>query len=311
MACFRQTDFRKLAEDLKRADYSWLILSLIFGFAAFLSRARRWILLIKPLGYNLPFSSAYHALMTGYLANLALPRLGEITRCVALGKKEKIPVDQLIGTVIVERTIDIVSLISITFIVLLTSSSQIGQFLNESIFTPLQAKFAAIFGMTWIMWAALIFFSSVAIWLVVKFRKSLRKVRIFAKMFDIAKGIINGLKTITNLERKWEFIFHTLFIWITYAMMTWVVVFSIESTSDVSFGESIFLLVIGGLAMSAPVQGGFGVFHYAVSRALIILENVPMEDGLVYAVLTHESQLVFDCNSRHYLILYYFQEKQG
>ena len=79
-------------------------------------------------------------------------------------------------------------------------------------------------------------------------------------MFDLARGIINGLKTITNLKRKWEFIFLTVFIWINYALMTWVVVFSIESTSHLTFGDSIFLLVIGGLAMSAPVQSGSGHF---------------------------------------------------
>jgi hypothetical protein len=125
------------------------------------------------------------------------------------------------------------------------------------------------------------------------YRHSLRKIRFFAKMFDLAKGIINGLKTITNLKRKWEFIFHTVFIWINYALMTWVVVFSLDVTSHLTFGDSIFLLVIGGLAMSAPVQSGLGAFHYIISRGLLIVEGIPLEDGLVYALLTHESQLIF------------------
>ena len=112
-------------------------------------------------------------------------------------------------------------------------------------------------------------------------------------MFDLARGIINGLKTITNLKRKWEFIFLTVFIWINYALMTWVVVFSIESTSHLTFGDSIFLLVIGGLAMSAPVQSGLGAFHYIISRGLLFVKGIPLEEGLVYALLTHESQLIF------------------
>ena len=111
-------------------------------------------------------------------------------------------------------------------------------------------------------------------------------------MFDIARGVINGLKTIMKLKRNWEFIFHTVFIWINYALMTWVVVFCLESTSHLSFGNSIFILVIGGLAMSAPVQGGIGAFHYFVSRGIAFVEGVSIEDASAYAILTHESQLI-------------------
>jgi uncharacterized protein (TIRG00374 family) len=110
---FRNVEYKKLIEGLKEAHYSWVFLSLVFAFLAYLSRARRWILLIRPLGYKPSLLNTFHSVITGYLANLALPRIGEITRCVALGKKEKVPVDQLIGTVVVERAIDLFSLLFI------------------------------------------------------------------------------------------------------------------------------------------------------------------------------------------------------
>ncbi|MDP3003809.1 MAG: lysylphosphatidylglycerol synthase transmembrane domain-containing protein, partial [Bacteroidales bacterium] len=115
---FSNVDFTRLAADLKEADYSWLLLSVLFGLFAFVSRARRWVLLVNPLGFKPSLRNSFYALMTGYLANLALPRIGEITRCVALGKKEKIPVDQLFGTVVVERTIDFLSLLLIMIILI-------------------------------------------------------------------------------------------------------------------------------------------------------------------------------------------------
>lgn len=290
---FRNSNFKRLSADLQEATYSWLLLSVFFGFIAFVSRARRWVLLINPLGFNPSLRNSFYALMTGYLANLALPRIGEITRCVALGKKEKIPVDQLIGTVVVERTIDFLSLLSIMIVLIFTSGDQIGLFLKESIMVPIEQKIFSIFGNTWILWVILFLLVTITLFLIVRYKKSLRKIRFFSKMFDLARGIINGLKTITNLKRKWEFIFHTLFIWICYTLMTWVVVFSLESTSNLTFGNSIFILVIGGLAMSAPVQSGLGVFHYTVSRGLLIVNGIPLEDGLAYALLTHESQLIF------------------
>jgi glycosyltransferase 2 family protein len=290
---FRSVNFKKLSSELRQADYSWLLLSVFFGFLAFLSRARRWELLIHPLGYRPSFMNSFYALMTGYLANLALPRIGEITRCVALGKKEKIPVDQLIGTVVVERTVDFLSLLTIMVVLIFTSSADIGIFMKESILVPIEQNVVAVFGSTWILWIILFVIGSASLGFMIGYRHSLRKIRFFAKMFDLAKGVINGLKTITNLKRKWEFIFHTIFIWVNYALMTWVVVFSLEVTSHITFGNSIFLLVIGGLAMSAPVQSGLGAFHYIISRGLLIVQGIPLEDGLIYALLTHESQLIF------------------
>lgn len=289
---FRNINLGRLTEDLKQAHYSWLLLSVLFGFFAYLSRTRRWILLINPLGFRPSFKNSFYALMMGYLANLALPRIGEISRCVALGKKEKIPVDQLVGTVIIERTIDFFSLLIIMIILLFTSSDQVGQFIKETIFIPLQEKIVLIFGFTWILWVSLFVLMVISFILILKYKKHLRKIRFFSKLFDVARGMINGLKTITNLQRKWEFVFHTIFIWLNYALMTWVVVFSIESTSHITFSQSIFLLVIGGLAMSAPVQGGLGIFHLTISQGLLLM-GVPKEDGLVYALFTHESQLIF------------------
>jgi len=290
---FRTVNFNKLMAELRVADFSWLLLSVFFGFVAFISRARRWVILINPLGYHPSFMNSFYALMTGYLANLALPRIGEITRCVALGKKEKIPVDQLIGTVVVERTIDFLSLLIIMIALIFTSGNEIGLFMKESILVPIEQSVVSVFGSTWILWAVLFLSGTVALGFMIGYRHSLRKIRFFAKMFDLAKGIINGLKTITNLKHKWEFVFHTVFIWLNYALMTWVVVFSLEATSHITFGNSIFLLVIGGLAMSAPVQSGLGAFHYIISRGLLIVHEIPLEDGLVYALLTHESQLIF------------------
>jgi len=289
---FRSVDFKKLGDELKQADYSWLLLSILFGLFAFISRARRWVLLIYPLGFKPSTKNAFYSLMTGYLANVALPRIGEITRCVALGKKEKIPVDQLIGTVVVERTIDFFSLLTIMIILIFTSGNQIGQFLKGSLLVPIQKRVVDIFGNAWALWVILFMLAVITLFMMIRYKKNLRKIRFFSKLFDVARGIINGLKSITNLERKWEFIFHTVFIWVNYALMTWVVVFALESTSHLTFGNSIFILVIGGLAMSAPVPSGMGAFHYFVSQGLLIVNGIPVEDGLAYALLTHESQLI-------------------
>lgn len=288
----RNVELNRLLDGLKGADYKWVLLSLFFGSLAYLSRARRWVILIQPLGHKPSFMNTFYSLMTGYMANLALPRIGEITRCVALGKKEKMPAEQLFGTVIIERTVDLISLLSIMIGLIFMRGAQINQFLKVSIFIPLQQKVFSLFGFTWIIWMIIILILAISVYFLISYRKNLLNIRLFAKVVDIFKGIANGLKTITRLENKWEFIFHTIFIWINYTLMTWVVVFAIEPTSHITLGDSIFLLVIGGLAMSAPVQSGLGAFHYIISRGLAFVEGVKIEDGLIYAFLTHESQLI-------------------
>ena len=209
---FRNVEFDRLLQGLKNADYKWVVLSLVFASLAYLSRARRWVILVHPLGYKPSFSSTLYALMTGYMANLALPRIGEITRCVALGKKEKIPVDQLIGTVVIERTIDLVALLSILAGLIIARGEQVNQFLKVSIFIPLQEKVFSAFGAAWVLWVILAAIFLISMFLLVRYRKQLRKNKLFAKFFDLARGIINGLKKITSLNHKWEFIFHTIFL---------------------------------------------------------------------------------------------------
>jgi uncharacterized protein (TIRG00374 family) len=291
---FRNVDFKSLAKNLKEANYYWLILSVFFSFVAFICRARRWQLLIHPLEYHPSFWHTFHAMMIGYMANLALPRIGEITRCVTLGKKEKIPVDKLVGTVIIERTIDFFSIVLLLVIIVFTSGAIINEFLKESIFIPFKEKVLSLWYFSWILWALLVLLAIIALYLMIRYKKNLRKIRFFSKIFDIVKGVISGLKTIVNIEKKWEFVFHTFIIWISYALMTWVVVFSLKSTSNISFWNSLIILVIGGLAMSVPIQSGFGAFHYTVSRALVVMHGVSLEDGLTYALLTHESQIIFE-----------------
>jgi uncharacterized membrane protein YbhN (UPF0104 family) len=288
---FRNINFKSLGKGLREANYFWLILSVLFGLFAYVSRARRWNLLIYPLGYRPKLRNTYHAMMTGYLANMALPRIGEISKCVALGKKEKIPVDQLIGTVVIERTIDFLSLLIIMVIMLFVDGRRLGPFIYDNIYLPVQKMVSSLFGSAWIFWVILLLTGLLILYILIRQRERLRKIHFFAKIFNVIDGIIHGLKTVTAIRHKWEFLFHTVFIWTNYALMTWVVVFATKPTSHLTLGDGVFLLVIGGLAMSAPVQSGLGAFHYIISRGLFVIYGISIENGLVYAILAHESQL--------------------
>jgi len=286
---FRGVAFDELASTLQKVNFWWIGLSLFFAFLSFFSRARRWMLLIEPLGFKPSFKNTYHSLMVGYLSNYALPRLGEVTRCVTLGKREKIPVDSLFGTVIVERVIDLLMLMLILLVLLLSWMEKFGAFFSEQVAEPLQQKFTELFGGTLVFWLIVVAAISLILLLIFLFRKRLARFSLLLKIKAILIGILDGLKTIYRMKRKWEFILHSLLIWFFYIMMTWLVVFALEELSGLTLIDGMFLLVIGGLGMSAPVTAGFGAYHWITSRGLMYVYDFSLETGSAYAILAHES----------------------
>lgn len=289
---FRKVEFREIADALVSANYSWLLLSFVFSIFAFFSRARRWVLMIRPLGYRPGLMNTYHSMMTGYLANFVLPRAGEVSKCIALGRKENIPVNKLIGTMIVERTFDLLSLIIILIITLMLPETLMATFINQNIIDPLGSRIASSMEMSSVIIIVILSTILLGIILVILFRKRLAQSHIVKKSGGFLRGIADGLRSFYAMENKPEFIFHTIFMWSNYAMMAWVVVFTTPATSFLKLSDSLFLLVTGSLGMAAPVQGGIGAYHWIMSRGLLFVYDIPLSDGLVYATLAHESQLI-------------------
>ena len=125
---FRKTDPTELWESLRHADYRYVILSMLMGYAAYISRGMRWLLLLETMNYKPRSWASIHSVAIGYFANMAVPRAGEVARCTSLNKLEDIPVSKLFGTVIVERTLDFIMLISFVSGALLTSYSSFTAF---------------------------------------------------------------------------------------------------------------------------------------------------------------------------------------
>ncbi len=309
---FRGIKFENLRDDFQSANYSWILLSLVFAILAYISRAARWNLIIEPLNHKPSLANTFYSLMIGYLANFAFPRIGEVTRCATLSKKEKIPLDKLFGTVIVERVIDFVTLLTILFLLIIFRFETFGNFFNDSVFTPLGNKISNSLNFSRYIWFGLgiLLVSSIIFYLV--FRDFLSRIKVIAKAKNAVKGIIEGLKTVYRMKRRGMFLFHTFFIWINYLMMTWVAVFALPSTSSLGIIDGLFILVIGGLGMSAPVQSGIGAYHWIISRGLVaVYPFISMEQGLVFATITHEFQSILAILLGFFSFVMIFRKKKN
>jgi glycosyltransferase 2 family protein len=283
---FKGVDLNATFREISHANLFWLFVSVAASLVAFVSRSIRWNMLIHPLGYRPKLGNTNAALMIGYLANLAVPRLGEVSRCGTLNRAEKVPFDALIGTVIIERAIDVLCLLGCIVLTASMEYTRLGNFLNQNLFDPMQAKASTLLGST----AFVIFAISVPILVILLIIVAKRKKHgIVAKVSNLFKGIVAGLATIKKVKSPFWFLFHTFLIWFMYFMMSYTCFKALESTAALGWQAGLFILVAGGMGMSAPVQGGIGAYHLLVSQGLM-LYGVAREHGLAFATLMHASQ---------------------
>jgi uncharacterized protein (TIRG00374 family) len=283
----------ELKAQLANARYEFVLLSFVAAFITYLSRAMRWKILIEPLGYNVKLRNVFAGLMTGYLANFLFPRIGEITRCGVLAKKEDIPTDKLIGTVILERAFDLVMLIVFILVLFIAKYDTFGTFITSTTKTYVSKNIGVLNPFHILLIILLVTLLVVAASLIFRrFRRTIIRNRIILKFRRVLKGITQGFKTVMRLRRNTEFIIHTLIMWAMYWFMMYIVCFALPETSILKPIDGLFLMVMGGIGMSLPVQGGIGTFHAAIALSLT-LYGIDSGVGFGFAVLVHESQLIF------------------
>jgi uncharacterized membrane protein YbhN (UPF0104 family) len=289
---FRDIDFRDLWTVMRKANYWWLLPALAFSVLSFIIRARRWILLIEPLGTTPRLGNTYHAVVTGYFANMIFPRLGEVAKCAALGKKENIPFDRLVGTMLVERTVDILSVLVILGATLLAGTTATGSFLSENVLGPAERKLSSSLGSGAFISVIILLLAVTAVVMFYLLRSRLSSNPVFHRIYSFSDGLLAGLKSIIRIRRRWEFLIMTILLWVSYFFMSYFPLLCLESTADLGVGATMFILVIGSFGMAAPVQSGLGAYHWIVSRGLLMAYAITLEEGLTYATLEHESQMI-------------------
>ncbi|MCD4680614.1 MAG: flippase-like domain-containing protein [Bacteroidales bacterium] len=289
---FRKLDLHSIADEIKHANYWWIGLSIILGVFSHLFRALRWNLMINSLGYKTRTSTTFYAVMVGYLANTAIPRLGEITRCGVLSKKDKIPFDSLFGSVIAERVFDIIVLAFIMFAVIIFQLDLLSGFLSKHVISPINSKFSDNGLSSIIIISVIVLLLALFIVLLKLYAPRLRKLSFFNKIEAFFTGLLDGIKTILKIKTKALFLFYSFMIWVCYSLMTYVAFFAIQATSKLTVIDGITVMSMGSLGFVAPVPGGIGAYHFIVKAVLVELYKVPSEPAASYATILHSAQTI-------------------
>ena len=265
-------------------NYWWVAVSLFLGLLSHISRSIRWNLMIEPLGKKPKLMNTFLAVMVGYLMNLALPRMGEISRCGVLARYEKISFAKLVGTVVVERLIDMLILLILLFVVILTQFGQVLEFLRNN--PKVNEKLQNVIYSPYLLFGFLIFLGF--LWLA---RHKIRESGLLKKIKELVYKFIEGFQSIRQIKNKGSFIFHSLFIWLLYYLMLYCIFFAFGFTSQLGPMAGLTVFVLGSFGMVAPVQGGIGPYEFMIVEGLV-LYGVQRTYGLAIALLAHFSTLI-------------------
>ncbi len=273
---------------LESANY-WLMLPVILILSAsHLLRALRWKILMQPMGFSPKLPNVFFAVMIGYLANLAIPRLGEVLKCTILSKYEKVPVEKLVGTILVERVFDVICLGIVFVIALSTQYNIIGEYTSElfnGLFANRFNKLSSFWSMALVLSLAII---AIALFTTIIKRYPQNKVSLFIN--KITKGILEGLTSIRHLQKKGYFIVYSLFIWVLYIAGTWIGLMATEGTAHLGLPTAISALAFASIGMIIT-PGGIGAYAFFMAKVLE-KNNIPFEIGFANGTMQWFAQFL-------------------
>jgi len=265
-------------EGAKSMNYGFFVLSAVFAMASHYSRALRWKLLINSTGYNPKTKNVFASVLFMYASNIAIPRSGEVARCGTLYKYEDIPVPKLLGTVFVERAIDLLTLLFFTGLLLIVqfdlfSNLYFNSSLPDLVGKLLKNKITIVL----IIGGGLLFLVSLYL-----LRK---KIFAFEPMKKVEKLLIDlkdSLIQVIKMKKKLLFLLYTIIIWLCYVGMFYICFFAFEPTSHLGLAAGLTAFIAGSFGMVAPTSGGAGAWQIMVIMALTAL-NISEADSAIWA----------------------------
>ncbi len=278
----------KIVSDFRTVKVGWILVVLFMFMLSNLFRALRWNQMLKPMGYEPKLLNSMGAIMLAYFSNLGFPRSGEVLRPATLTKYEGIPFDKLMGTIILERAIDVLMLLICIGIMLGFAGEKILEFLQNN--ATLQDKVGFMFS-PW-FWVVSVILGIGFIYIL--FMSSLKESVFVKKLISFIMGIKDGIMSVGKLERPSLFYAYSIGIWVLYFLMTYVCFFSFAPTADLGPKVAFVVFVFGTMGIVFPSPGGMGSYHWLVTESLGFY-GVSAGNGFSFANIIFFS-IQFFCN---------------
>lgn len=283
---YQLIDFKKLFEELQKANI-WLVIipCFIMLFAHYL-RAVRMNLLLKAVGYKTSDLNTSLAVVVGYLANLILPRMGEVTRCTIIQRTNQIPANVSIGVVVTERIVDVLCVLLCLVLCLFLEYNVIYDF----VLSILPFKNLEIWKLILAL-SILLILGLIAVFIIKSQAYKFAENKWIKKVLELLIGFKSGVLSVFKLQNRFLFILLSVGIWFSYALLTWILLLAFEPTQNLSASVGLVVNTMGAFGMAVPVQGGIGAYHFMV-QSVLLLYQIPAQIGLICATLLHSSQML-------------------
>ena len=260
----------------RKANYSYIYLSLFIALFGFWSRAYRWKYALRHLGYQTNFKNDLFTVCVSYLVNLTIPRSGEITRAALLKKYEDVPFDKAFGTIVAERIVDFMIFLLFVTIGFISQFDKLYQFLLDKNVSLTAIICAAIAGLV-------LFVVFICIWIYAEWT-------IIKKLKQKLSGLVEGIVSVYKMKDRWSYIFHSFFIWFSYLMMFYVTIFALPETSNISFDVVVMGFIFGSLAVGFS-NGGLGAYPFSIAL-IFSLYGITKDVGTAFGWLVWTSQTI-------------------
>ena len=278
---------QKVWTDFSQANFFWIGVVLLAFMISNYSRARRWQMLLHPLGYKATLGNSFWTIVLGYFANLGIPRMGEIVRATALSRYENIPVEKVMGTIVLDRLVDFFSLATVIGLTFLLEFDRLWSFLKPYVAgEPGGGSGASYLVLIFLILAA---GGGMLFWRIL--RNNPQNV-FFQKAANVLKGFAEGLQSIRKVQKPLLFVWHSVLIWVMYYLMTYLCFRAFEPTAALSPIAGLMVFVFGSLGIVVPSPGGMGTYHFLVPAALAIY-GINGNDGFSFANIMFFSVQLF------------------
>ena len=289
--CLRNIDWASFAQALRQCRWIWILWAMLAGVLTFWFRSASWALLLRSIDASVSDVAAFNAYNLANASNMLIPRSGELVRIGAVVRhsstdeagKRILSFDKVLGTVVVERLWDGITILAMTGVLLFARWDQFGGYLTHVV-AALKAK--ALWG--WVLGATLLLLGLLLPVLLRKFRRQ-------GKLWAFVEGIKNGLSSSLHLKESGRFLLYTVLIWVFYWLICVCILLAlkdIEAFSALTATDAFLLMLAGTLSSVIPVPGGFGAYHGVVGGFLLQFHGIPMSLGMIYATLNHESHVL-------------------
>ena len=259
----------KLVTDFTSANFFWLFMVILAYTISNISRTARWQMLLRPLGLNINPLNGFFTIMLGYFANLGFPRIGEFVRAGTLARYEKTEFEKVMGTVVVDRVIDVFSLLIAILLAFVFSFKELSAFLDSMPMSFSGTKLLLLLAVVGLAGVGLVFYL----------------VKNYPDNFLVKKilGFLEGVKAIKDIDRPFWFLFHSVLIWVMYFVMIWVGLYAFGPTAHLGATAGLLLFVVGSLGIVIPTPGGMGTYHALVGACLTFVYSLTAADSFSFA----------------------------